>query len=199
MARKKRICIPGVTYHVFSRCIETKNMMNLNKVKDMLISVLDQVLEKYTFDLSTFVIMDNHFHFLITTIDGGEDISKILQFIKSQFARKYNKMMNRTGPFWNERFGDTIIEHANDPVFVFNYIIWYFGYNPVRSGYVNDPRDYTYSTINYYLDQNFIPPVKLKLHKYFIQLGNTFQDRLKKFLEFEELYRKRINLDCLSF
>ena len=120
MSRNGRIRLPGVTYHVMSRCIEKKPLMKHKYLKDLMLSVLNQALEKYVFELSAFTIMDNHFHFLIRTVVGGEDISRIMQFIKSQYARKYNKIMNRTGPYWNERFSDKIIEYAEDPLSAFN-------------------------------------------------------------------------------
>ena len=138
-----------------------------------MISVLNLAIEQYSFELAGFTIMDNHFHFFIKTVENGETISRIMQYIKSQFAQRYNRLMNRTGPFWNERFGDTIIEFAKEPVFTFFWIIWYLGYNPVRSQYVHDPRDYHYSSINCYLNENFSSPVKITLHEYFIQLGSS--------------------------
>ena len=166
-------------------------------MKELLIEVINAALDKYTFDMATYVIMNNHFHFLIKTVENGEDISTILQYIKGNFARKYNKLTNRTGPFWNERFGDTIIDHSDDPVFLFNYIIWYFGFNPVRKGMVKDPRDYIYGSLNFFLDETYIPRVKLSYHKYFLQLGKTFKERVDKFLVFEEFHRKRLYVECL--
>ena len=100
--------------------------------------------------------------------------------------------MGRIGPFWNERFGDTIIENAKDPEFLFHWIVLYIAYNSVRKGYVNDPRDYEYSSINFYLEKDYEPPVKLTRHEYFENLGNTFEERVKKFLIYEEIYRKRL-------
>ena len=95
--------------------------------------VLNLALEKYDFELVSYSIMDNHFHFYIKTLDDGETISRIMQFIKSQFARRYNRMMDRTGPFWNERFTNLIVERTKDPVQTFWIVFLYVGYNPVRS------------------------------------------------------------------
>ena len=141
--------------------------------------------------------MDNHFHFFIKTLKDGEDISRIMQFIKSQFARRYNRMVNRSGPFWNERFGDTIVELTPDPPTTFFNILLYIGYNPVRSHYVADPRDYPYSSFKCYLDETYPSPVKITLHEYFLKLGDTFKERVKKFLVYEDRYRKRIFPDTL--
>ncbi|MFC1671227.1 transposase, partial [Spirochaetota bacterium] len=125
MSNKPRVCQPNLTYHVFSRCIDKKNLMKHKQMKDLMISVINMALKKYKFDLSKYIILDNHFHFFIKTVTDGATISIIMQFIKSQYARRYNKIMNRTGPFWNERFGDTIIENSKDPEFLFLWIILY--------------------------------------------------------------------------
>jgi len=187
-----RIIEPFITYHTFSRCIEIRDMMRLDKMKDLLVEVIKMAQEKYEFELMAYVILDNHFHFIIRTLYGEATISRIMQFIKAQYARRYNRMVKRTGPFWNERFGDTIIEHSEDPGILFNWINCYLGYNPVRKKSVNDPRDYKYSSINCYLDENYISPVKITYSKYFLELGSTFRERVKKFLEYEEMYRKRL-------
>ncbi len=166
--------------------------MGSPKMKTLMIDVLNLALEKYHFELIGYTIMDNHFHLYIKTVTYGENISRIMQFIKSQFARRYNRMMNRTGPFWNERFYDVITELTPNPRETFFNTILYLGYNPVRSGVVNDPRDYPYSSINKYLDENHLSPVKLTLHEYFLELGTTFKECANRFLVYEDMYRRRI-------
>jgi putative transposase len=192
MPRQLRICIQEATYHATSRCIEKKPLMKPIKMKELMLRVLNMAMEKYQFELISYAIMDNHFHFFIQTLNEGENISRIMQFIKSQFARRYNRAVNRTGPFWNERFSDTIVERTVDPPTTFFNILLYIGYNPVRSNYVSDPRDYSYSSFKCYLDEAYSPPVKITLHEYFLQLGDTFKERVRLFLLLEERYRKRI-------
>lgn len=190
MGRELRIRMPEITYHVTSRCIDKNPLMKPAYMKDLMLSVLSMALEKYNFELSAYTIMDNHFHFLIRTIQDGDDISRIMQFIKSQFARRYNRLMNRIGPFWNERFSDRIIESSDYPVVTFNNTLFYMAYNPVLSGYVKDPRDYKYSSFNCYLDENYISPIKITLHHYFLSYGATFKECVKVLLDLECQYKK---------
>jgi len=197
MSRNCRTCLPGITYHTMSRCIETKPLMRQKTMKYLMINIIQQAMEKYTFQLIAYTIMDNHYHFFIRTVQGGETISRIMQFIKSQFARRFNQITGRTGPFWNERFKDTMIEFSSDPVKLFFFILFYILYNPVRSKVVKDPRLYAFGSINAYLDENYKSPVKITLHPYFISLGKTFKERVGKFLEMEEMYRKRLFPDVL--
>jgi putative transposase len=197
MPRKKRICLPELTYHATSRCIEKKPLMKNDKMKDLMIFVVKAAGTKYSFELVGYAIMDNHFHIFIRTVNGGENISRIMQYIKSQFARRYNKIMRRSGPFWNERFGDNIIEFTKNPAFTFFWVLSYINYNPVRSRYVNNPCDYKYSSINCYLDEKHVSPLKVTLHKYFLDLGATFKERVKLFLEYDDMYRRRIFPDYI--
>ncbi len=192
MTNPVRRCEPNLTYHLYSRCIDKKNMMKHDKMKDLMIKVMNMALEKYRFELFSYVIMDNHFHFFIGTLEEGPSISLIMQFIKAQYAIRYNKKMGRSGPFWNERFGDTIIEESDDPEMAFNYINCYIINNPVMANYVTDARNYIYGCMFFYIDENYISPVKLTYHKYFLNFGISFKDRVKKFLDFEENFRKKI-------
>ena len=94
--------------------------------------------------------------------------------------------------FWNERFGSTIIEKSDDPEKYLLWLLWYIGYNPVRKGLSRDPRDNYIGFINCYLEKNHEAQVKITLHRYFINLGNTFEECVKKFLWYEEAYLKRL-------
>ncbi|MBN1495538.1 MAG: transposase [Spirochaetes bacterium] len=192
MPRENRICLPELTYHTMSRCIEGKHLMSQDEMKDLMLFVLKMALEKYRFELVFYTLMDNHFHFIIRTLNGGETISRIMQYIKSQFARRYNRMMKRIGPFWNERFKDNIMEFSIDPAATFFTVLLYIAYNPVKSKIVKDPRDYLYSSIMCYVNDTYIAPVKITLHEYYIKMGKAFTERRNKFLEYEEMYRKRI-------
>jgi REP element-mobilizing transposase RayT len=162
--------------------------MKSKEMKELMIMVLKLALKKYNFELIHYTIMDNHFHFFIRTLKDGEDIARIMQFIKSQYARRFNRSMNRIGPFWNERYKDIIIELTQNPVYTFFWILWKIGYNPVDHGYTKNPWDYKYSSFKCYLDDTYIPPVKITLHKFFLDLGYTFNDCIRKFLSYEKIF-----------
>ncbi len=186
MSNKRRRREPELTYHIFSRCINKLFLMKKNRMKDLMILVLNMALEKYNFQLCNYVLMDNHFHFIIKTVNGGADISIIMQYIKSQYARRYNKLMNRTGPFWNERYSDRIIEESENPQKTFIKLIHYINNNPLNAHYVTDSKKYKYGCINFFINEDYNPPVKVSYHKYFQELGDTFKERMKKIMEFEE-------------
>ena len=148
--------------------------------------------EKYDFELIAAEIVANHIHLVIQTCEEKETISRIMQYIKARIAEKYNKAMGTTGAFWNERFGSSVIEEADNPEEYLLWLLWYIGYNPVRKGLSRDPRKNDIGFINCYLDKNFIAPFKITLHYYFIKLADTFEERAQLFLFYEEAYRRRL-------
>lgn len=194
MGRKRRIQEPNLTYHVYSRCAQGLNLMEDKYWKERMMVILDEAREKFHFKLNNFEILHNHFHFLITTLPGGAKISKIMQTVKSRFAREYNKKTGRFGPFWNERYGDTIIQDSENPIESFIRVNWYLAYNAVRAKLTDDPRNYPYGGINYYLDPNYKGPLKVDIHAYFEYLGSVFKERVEVLKEYEIRYRQMLGL-----
>ena len=178
----------GYTHHTFSRIIDNNSYMKTKKMKKLMEQIIRKAQKKYTFELNCYTLLDNHFHFIIKTIAGEAKISTIMQYIKSQFAQSYNKLENRTGPVWNERYGDKIIEYAEDPVAYYNWLCHYIFFNAVRKGYVTNPNEYEFSCRGFFFDKNYEQRVELTMSKYFLKLGKTFEERIAKFLEVEKQY-----------
>ena len=117
-----------------------------------------------------------------------------MQYIKARIAEKYNRAKGETGPFWNERFGSTIIEESDNPEQYLLWLLWYIGYNPVRKGLSSNPRNNDIGFINYYLDESSDGELQFTIHEYYTGLGKTSEERVSRFLLYEEAYLKRIAL-----
>jgi putative transposase len=114
-----------------------------------------------------------------------------MQYIKARITEGYNRKMGRTGTLWNERFRCTIVEESDNPERYFFYLMWYIAYNPVRKGVMKNPRESKHGTIRAYLEEGFVSTIRITLHYYFINLGYSFEERAKRFLEYEDIYLKR--------
>jgi putative transposase len=182
MSHKIRRCEPNLTYHTYSRCEHKYKLMRHNRMKELLLTVIKMAQNKYQFELMSYAIMDNHFHLIIRTVAGGAPISRIMQLIKSQYAQRYNKLMKTCGPFWNERYGHQIVEEQENPEEAFHNMNSYIMQNPVKANYVADVRNYVYSSIHFYLDESYSPPVRLAFHQYYLKLGSSFRERAEKFI-----------------
>jgi len=73
------------------------------------------------------------------------DISEYVRAIKQTFSRWYNKMNNRSGYLWGDRFKSVLIEKGEGLLNCLAYI----DLNPVRAGIVKRPEDYRWSGIGY--------------------------------------------------
>lgn len=201
MGRPLRYCRANTTYHIYSSCHRRAELMKDDSIKELMLQVIRECLENYNFELIAFEILDNHFHFIIKTLDDiTHNISAIMKWIKGTFTKRYNRLKGISGTFWNGRFGSKVIDLARDAANYLNTLLWYLAYNPVRKGMVKDPRDSNYGSINYYLkeedEQDKIyegSPLfnKVTLHEHFLSLAKDIKERARKFLAYEESFKKR--------
>lgn len=192
MPKPLREIIQGVTYHCYTRCHGKRNLFHSSYVRKYFIDAIAMCQEKYEFELVAAEPVGNHIHLVIKTVENRETISSIMQYIKARIAEKYNRSTGETGSFWNERFGSTIIEKSENPDQYLLWLLWYIGYNPVRKGLSRDPRDNYIGFINCYLIKNYNTTIRITVHEYFLDLGNTFEECVNKFLLYEDAYLKRI-------
>ena len=80
-----------------------------------------QAQQKYSFKLLNFCVTDNYIY-LVIKLGKGQSISKIMQWIKGNFARYWNKLHHTNGHFWGKRFVSKIIRTASQFLQTFKYI-----------------------------------------------------------------------------
>ena len=88
--RKPRYLIMGAEYHITAKINRGEFALESKVIKEMFLQTVKRAKEKYSFKLKSFVIMDNHIHLLIKP-GKSENLSKIMQWILSVFAKHYNK------------------------------------------------------------------------------------------------------------
>jgi len=135
--REKREIIEGATYHVTSRTNSKIHAFSGKAGQKIILLVIKDAKEKYGFRLHNFCIMPNHFHLLITP--GNEtNLSRIIQWIKTNTAKIWNFTNNSNDHLWGERFFSRPIRDIEDYLIVNNYI----EQNPVKAGLVCNPCDW---------------------------------------------------------
>jgi putative transposase len=113
-----------------------------------------------------------------------------MQYIKARTTEKYNRAHGRTGTLWNERFKCRIIEQSENPVNYLLWLLWYIAYNPVRKGVIKNPRESSHGGILAYLHEDYQGRLKITHHRFFMELGDTFAQRVRAFLQFELSYKE---------
>ena len=124
-------------------------ILSADENKQLLLNVIREVKIAHDFSMLGYVILNDHFHFLIKTRDT--DISKIMQSIKLRFTRRYIKQTKTTKEhpvsLWQRRFWDHIIRDENDLQRHLDYI----HYNPVKHGIARSANEYMFSSFQVYL------------------------------------------------
>jgi REP element-mobilizing transposase RayT len=91
--------------------------------------------------LISWVIMPNHIHILLRPLEGHE-LSAIMHSIKSYTASKANKLLGRTGRFWQLDYFDRYIRNQEH----FENTVKYIEMNPVKAGLCEKATDWEFGS-----------------------------------------------------
>jgi putative transposase len=142
-------------------------------------------MDKYDFKLYALCIMSNHVHYLIEP-SRPEDLPKIMQFINWYTAMCFNRMLNRTGHFWEKRyFADGFPSGDRDRAL--NTLRYIHG-NPkaakMRSGFF-------YDFSNYGSYDRLTEDGLTEWHPAFLELGDSLEECAQKYRGFCQKYKSK--------
>lgn len=103
--------------------------------------------EENNINIISYCIMDNHIHLLLN-VNNIENMCKFMHQINTKYAKFYNKVNNRVGyVFRNRYFSKEILDYNQ-----LKRCIVYIHRNPVVAKIVKNEKDYKYSSYNEYLE-----------------------------------------------
>ena len=128
-------------------CCQRKPLLADDETKALLLEVMREVKAGLIFRMLGYVIMHDHFHWIIRPANDG-DFSKIMQSVKLRFVHRYKKRnrIENAIRIWQPRFWDHLIRNSEDLKRHLDYI----HYNPVKHGVTFDPARYPWSSFNTY-------------------------------------------------
>lgn len=90
--------------------------------------------------------MPNHVHIVLKMIERNSNdeipaLTKMLQGLKSFTALKANKLLNRSGSFWQAENFDRVIRNSEELESTIKYVL----NNPVKAGLVDEWQDWSFS------------------------------------------------------
>ena len=91
--------------------------------------------------LWAWVIMPNHVHILCTPC-AGQSLARIMHSLKSFTSSEANKMLNRSGRFWQKEYFDRYIRNTRQ----FVRTVAYIENNPVKANLCAKPEDWPFSS-----------------------------------------------------
>jgi putative transposase len=152
----RRYYIPGsavfITQIVQDRKPVFRDTKNLNLLREILLNI--QQLHPFTIWVC-FPLY--HFH-LIFQATGESNFSDIMYSLKPNFTKEYTRVLGLSSSeslkLWQKRFWDHVIREDRD----FENHLLYMYYNPVKHGYVKDPRDWTGSSYIEWEKRGLYPP-----------------------------------------
>jgi putative transposase len=96
------------------------------------------------YKLWCYCIMPNHVHVVITTLKGAPPLYTILQKHKRHTALLSNKVLKRSGQFWEQESYDHIVRNEDE----FNRIVFYTIHNTIKPGFVKQWKDWEWTYLN---------------------------------------------------
>ena len=140
MARPLRIEYDGALYHVTSRGNERKPIFRDDADRELFLTTLWQVSQRFHWLCHAYCLMDNHYHLVIETPDGN--LSKGMRQLNGVYTQAFNRRHHRVGHLFQGRFKGILVQKESHYLEVCRYVVL----NPVRAKAVKHPREWAWSS-----------------------------------------------------
>ncbi len=114
-------------------------------MKELFVGTLERAKVKYRFRIEMFCIMNNHFH-LVVEVQSGESLSRLMQWILSVFAMRYNRLHGFKGHVWYDRFKSSVIGTLRHYLATIEYVVR----NPVIAGIASHVTVYPWTGLQWW-------------------------------------------------
>jgi putative transposase len=149
--RPLHLYLPGqACYFISVRTCDRLRYFDSNSKKIILSQAIHKNIRKLSISLFSWVIIDNHYHLLISS--DGKDVSNLIKLINGSSSYLLNKLENQTGRKIWYQYWDKIIRDEKDFYSHLNYI----HQNPIKHGLIknfDELVDYQYCSYKDYLKQ----------------------------------------------
>jgi putative transposase len=141
--RKPRALKKNASYHVTARANRDETILQTAEYKELFLSVMMAAQKKFRFAFNSFCLLENCIHFIIRPT-APIHLSKIMQWILSVFAMKFNKCQNYRGHVWYDRFKSKIV----DDIFKYLDTYIYILKTPIGLSLAACPSGYPFNDLN---------------------------------------------------
>jgi REP element-mobilizing transposase RayT len=155
MPRKPRRISPSGYYHVILRGINKLSVFDSYREKSYFLKVLKRMGKEREYWVFAYCLMNNHVHLLLRT--GAMPLAESMKRICVSFVYYYNKLHNRSGSLFGNRYNSVVIENDLQLMLCAKYI----HNNPVKAGIVRFPEEHPWSSFRYYMDPDLECPIPL--------------------------------------
>ncbi len=151
MSRSLRIEYPGAWYHVINRGAGRQRVFHSDRNREIFLNLLGDVSQLYSIEIHAYSLMDNHYHLLIHTPQGG--LSQAMRHLNGVYTQKANRTRKSDGPLFRGRFKSLLVQSEEYLLELVRYIHM----NPVEAGLCKHPRDHRWTSHRAYLFKGLCP------------------------------------------
>jgi putative transposase len=145
MSRLARLVIPGLPHHVTQRGNGRAQVFFCDADYALYRALLAESCRAAAVDVWAWVLMPNHVHLILVPSDT-DGLRRALAPVHRRYAGHVHARLNRTGHFWQGRFGAVVMDEPHLEV-----AVRYVAFNPVRAGLVARPQDWAWSSVHAHL------------------------------------------------
>ena len=156
MPNFRRYYVPNAIVFITGVTRDRVRYLEPERDVSLLFDTLRCVRDLHPFRLLAYVILPDHFHWLMRVDDAGGNFSKVMHSVKRNYTLNYKKAHGVTDTLnlWQARFWDHVIRDEHDLGNHFDYIHW----NPVKHGYTLTPKDWPHSTFQHWFELGYYEP-----------------------------------------
>jgi putative transposase len=183
MPRRPRIIIPGTPLHIIQRGNNRQACFFTDEDYLFYLDWLKEYSKKSKCAVHAYVLMENHVHLLITP-KRAWSAGNLMKRLGQRYVQYVNRTYKRSGTLWEGRFRSCIIQQET---YLFT-CQKYIEMNPVRTGTVQDPSEYRWSSYGSNAEgekSNLIKP-----HPLYKELGQSKKERQEAY---QELFRHELD------
>ncbi|MEH1928521.1 MAG: transposase [Nostoc sp.] len=193
MSRKPRNYQLSFTYHITTRCNNREFRLTRVECREVFLYAIKKAQDKYRFKLYALCIMSNHVHYLLEPAQP-EDLPKIMHWFNWYTAMCFNRMLNRTGHFWEKRYHSSGFANT-DSKRALN-TLRYIHANPKAA---RMQQGFFYDFSNYGIHDRLGDDGITQWHPAFLKLGKTLDECAAKYRGFCKKYRPQAKKETRNY
>ena len=182
MPRKARNTIITNYSHIIVQGIEKSFIFKERYFKELYLDLMKNNLKDSDMEMLGYSVMDNHTHMILylNDLNNSNELGRLMQKVNTGFAVNYNKINNRVGYVFRNRY---YLQPITSQRQLYNCLV-YIHRNPIKANMVSKYEDYEFSSYKEFVGkQKLITPRGIKL------IFGSDTDYLKTF---EEIHKNKI-------
>jgi putative transposase len=145
---KHKITIPNIVSHITQHAAGKEPLFVEENDYLFMLAQLKEIAKKRGLDIYAFCLMPNHIHLLASPRE--DELQEAMRDLFSCYAMRFNRKYMRKGHLFGGAYRQAV---CLDDAYLLAASL-YIHMNPVRAGLVEDPRDFRWSSVRLFCDQD---------------------------------------------